>query len=179
MQKIGYALVRLSDGAVIERWDGVGHDPNGRPMLRLVIPDQKIAVHSPDIGTEYYGFKFVERLLDDPGRPSRFHSETDKEKFTGNAVVVARSYPDAPDIVPMTVPMVKAKLTLLAAGRLDEVDAVIAGLDPKVLGSRAVQLMWEYSTDIRRSSPELAQIASVVGLTEPEIDDLFRQAASS
>lgn len=179
MQKIGYALVKVSDGAIVERWHNIGQDDNGRPMLRLVIPDGAISVHSPEIGREYNGYKFVERFLDDPGQPSPFHSELpDVEKFDGERLVVSRSYSTTADIVPASVPMVSAKLTLLDAGLLDKVDSIIDGLDRKVAGNRAVQILWEYATDVKRASPELAAIAALVGLEDAQIDDLFRKAAA-
>lgn len=178
MNKIGYALVDVRYQQIAARWHETTVDANGRPQMRFNVPGTKLDVHCPQAG-DIYGenFKFVERYQDDPGAPSRWHSAVDAESFDGTKVVVTRVYAPQPDLVPDSVAMVKAKLTLLSAGFLDQVDATIAGLDRSDPSYRAIQIMWEYSLEVRRDSPELAMIAKLVGLGSQQIDDLFRAAA--
>lgn len=81
--------------------------------------------------------------------------------------------PAAP--VPDLVSMRQARLGLLNAGLLDDVEAAIITMDEP--GRTATQIEWEYSTEVSRTSPTTAMLAGVLGLTEDQIDELFRQAA--
>ncbi len=72
--------------------------------------------------------------------------------------------------VPQQVTMRQARLALLSAGLLDDVEMVIAA------AGRAAQLEWEYAAVVDRSGPAVA-IVQQQGMTDAEIDDLFREAA--
>lgn len=74
--------------------------------------------------------------------------------------------------VPEIVSMRKARRALLTAGLLDDVEASIAA------ASREVQIDWEFATEVRRDYPILKEIQSVQGLTDAQVDDLFRLAAT-
>jgi len=37
---------------------------------------------------------------------------------------------------------------------------------------------WEYATEVRRDSPMVQAMAQQLGLTDEQVDDLFRQAAA-
>ena len=80
-----------------------------------------------------------------------------------------------PDPEPVQVPQVvtirQAKLALLQAGLLDDVDAAVAQAD------RATQIEWEYATEVRRDWPTLLTLQAALGLTEQQVDDLFISAA--
>jgi hypothetical protein len=39
-------------------------------------------------------------------------------------------------------------------------------------------LAWEFSISVQRDDPTLAAMAAQLGLTEQQMDDLFRQAAA-
>ena len=62
------------------------------------------------------------------------------------------------------------RLALLAAGRLDAVEAIVAA-DPRA------SIVWEYSTAYRRSSPLIDALGGPGGFTPEEIDALFIAAA--
>jgi hypothetical protein len=66
--------------------------------------------------------------------------------------------------------MRQARLALLQAGLLDQVDAAIT--DP------AARIEWEYATTVERNSSLVQSLASGLGLTEPQLDDLFTLAAT-
>lgn len=76
--------------------------------------------------------------------------------------------PAAPEIVSAR----QARLALLRAGLLDAVETAVAGM------SAEVRLTWEYAVEIRRDDPLLVNLATMLGLTEAQIDDLFLLAAS-
>ena len=73
--------------------------------------------------------------------------------------------------VPQQVTMRQARLALLGAGLLDDVEMVIAA------AGRAEQLEWEYAAVVDRSGPIVAIVQQQKALTDTYIDDLFREAA--
>ena len=73
--------------------------------------------------------------------------------------------------VPQQVTMRQARLALLSAGLLDDVEAVISA------AGRAAQLEWEYAAAVDRSNPAVAAVQQQQALTDVQIDDLFREAA--
>ena len=73
--------------------------------------------------------------------------------------------------VPQQVTMRQARLALLSAGLLDDVEAVISA------AGRAAQLEWEYAAVVDRSNPAVAIVQQQKALTDAQIDDLFREAA--
>ena len=73
--------------------------------------------------------------------------------------------------VPQQVTMRQARLALLNAGLLDDVEVVIAA------AGRAAQLEWEYAAVVDRSNPAVAALQQQWALTDAQIDDLFREAA--
>lgn len=80
--------------------------------------------------------------------------------------------PPEPVQVPQVITIRQAKLALLAAGLLDDVDDAVAASD------RATQIEWEYATDVQRNWPTIAAVASVAGLTDEQVDGLFIAAAA-
>ena len=73
--------------------------------------------------------------------------------------------------VPQQVTMRQARLALLGAGLLDDVEMVIAA------AGREAQLEWEYAAAVDRSNPAVAIVQQQQALTDTYIDDLFREAA--
>ena len=73
--------------------------------------------------------------------------------------------------VPQQVTMRQARLALLSAGLLDDVEMVVAA------AGRAAQLEWEYAAVVERSNPAVAAVQQQESLTDAQIDDLFREAA--
>ena len=77
----------------------------------------------------------------------------------------------APVFVPQQVTMRQARLELLSRRLLDDVGAMIEAAD------REAQIEWEYASTVARDSPVIAVVQQQWGLTDAEIDDLFREAA--
>ena len=73
--------------------------------------------------------------------------------------------------VPQQVTIRQARLALLKAGLLDDVEVVIAA------AGREAQLEWEYTSVVERSNPVIAIVQQQQGMTDEQIDDLFREAA--
>ncbi|MCX8016370.1 MAG: hypothetical protein N2690_00505 [Rhodocyclaceae bacterium] len=77
---------------------------------------------------------------------------------------------------PNAVTMRQARLALLAAGLLDDVEAAIAAI-PDETQRRAVQIEWEYAQEVRRDSSLVQQLAARLELSDAQIDALFEQAS--
>ena len=73
--------------------------------------------------------------------------------------------------VPQQVTMRQARLALLSTGLLDDVEAVISA------AGHAARLEWEYAAVVNRSNPAVAAAQQQQGMTDAQIDDLFREAA--
>lgn len=82
----------------------------------------------------------------------------------------------APPPVPAVVEMAQARLALLQAGLLDQVQAAIDAM-PGAEG-QAARIAWEYRSTVRRDSPLTETLAAQLGLTQQQIDQLFTLAAT-
>ncbi len=84
---------------------------------------------------------------------------------------------DPPPIIKVTrVTMRQARLALLGAGLLDQIESALAAI-PDELQRRAAQIEWEYATEVARDSPWVQQLSATLGLTEEQLDGLFEAAA--
>jgi hypothetical protein len=77
---------------------------------------------------------------------------------------------------PKSVTMRQARLALLGAGKLADVDTAIAALSEPT--RTAAQIEWEYSNEVQRSNGIVSQLGPALGLTEAQIDALFVVAAA-
>ena len=82
-------------------------------------------------------------------------------------------YVAPPPPIPQTVTRFQALATLSAAGHLPTIRTYIATLDQ----DNITRLAWEAATEWERTSPTLAALATMLGLTDTEVDDLFIAAA--
>lgn len=102
-----------------------------------------------------------------------------RANFTGHAWVdlpyVVPVLPVYTEPVPASITMRQARLALLGAGLLASVSTAINAL-PEPLKS-AAQIEWEYSNEVQRRNGFVEQLAPVLGLTNSQLDDLFRAAA--
>lgn len=60
---------------------------------------------------------------------------------------------------------------MLQAGILDDAEAAVAQADA------ITRLAWAEATEFRRASPAVAALATTMGLSSAQLDDLFRAAA--
>ena len=74
--------------------------------------------------------------------------------------------------VPASVTRFQARAALAMAGLLPTVEAAIAD-SPDLI----TRLAWTDAQVFERGSPTIASLAAAIGLTEAQIDDLFRTAA--
>lgn len=87
-----------------------------------------------------------------------------------------RPLPEEPTGV-RVVSMRQARLALLQSNLLSQVEAAIAAIEDA--GQRqAVQIEWEYAAEVDMTHPWVQSLASALGLTEAQLDDLFTLAAT-
>jgi hypothetical protein len=77
---------------------------------------------------------------------------------------------DIPLVIIPTLTMRQARLSLLDAGLLDEVEAAITTPENRI--------WWDYSTTVERSHPLVDAVLTALGKTETEIDSMFIAAAT-
>lgn len=77
---------------------------------------------------------------------------------------------------PSSVTMRQARLALLSAGRLAEVDAAIDAMSSP--DKDAARIEWDYAATVDRDSPFTQQLASALDLDDAALDELFTQAAA-
>lgn len=91
-----------------------------------------------------------------------------------NGQPVAADHPPAP--APRVVTMRQARLALLEAGRLADVNHAIAALEGSAQAAALIE--WEYAQTVERDSPFVAQLASALELGDDALNDLFELAAT-
>ena len=77
--------------------------------------------------------------------------------------------------VPEVVTMRQARLALLGAGLLAQVNTAVANM-PGAEGD-AARIEWEYAQEVRRDSSLVAALSAAFGWTSAQLDDLYKIAA--
>ena len=80
-----------------------------------------------------------------------------------------------PPTIPSAVTMRQARLALLGAGLLDDVDAAINAMPSPQ--KEAARIEWEYSQEVQRHNGFVSVLAPMLGLTDAQLDTLFVVAA--
>jgi hypothetical protein len=91
--------------------------------------------------------------------------------------VVGMNQQAVEDSVPASVSARQIRLWLLRHGiSLAAVDAAIDAI-PDQLQRDSVRVEWDYAPYVERSHPMLVPLAAALGLTEPQVDQAFVEAA--
>lgn len=80
----------------------------------------------------------------------------------------------SPVYIPNSVSKLQAKVALLQAGLMPQIDAILEDSET----SEIVKLAWNDASEFRRNSLPISTMAGLLNLTEQEVDDLFVLAAS-
>lgn len=79
--------------------------------------------------------------------------------------------------VPASVTRRQALTVLTLGGYINQIEAAIAAIQD--LQQRIIaQVFWRESQQFERNNPTLIALAYAIGLTDEQLDDLFRQAAN-
>ncbi len=84
--------------------------------------------------------------------------------------------PPDPTPVPASITAVQARQWLICKGLIAGVDAAIERIQTPV-DREMVRAWWEYETDLRRDSSQVARWATACGFTAEQVDAFFREAA--
>lgn len=106
---------------------------------------------------------------------TRYHSTTSGNvPFTPEEEAAFDAYEaeQAALAIPRAVTMRQARLALLNAGLLDDVNAAIAA------AGTAEQIEWEYAQEVSRSHGLVPTMATQLGMTSGQLDALFVAAAA-
>lgn len=87
----------------------------------------------------------------------------------------ATPYVKPPTPAPSTVTMVQARLALLEAGLLEQVDFIVAQM-PGVEG-KAARIEWEFRATVQMDSPLLQGLSAALGLDQQALEALFVRAS--
>lgn len=143
MQTIGYQLVRVADGAVIQQWGGSFDGLCGKPGV-LYLPSGE-HVHCPETGGEYFGFRLEE-----------WRAERDLAEY--KAKLKARIDREAED----------ARLRYITAGAgqaLEYQEAAEEAVRYAATGGAGAYPMLQASVDAGEA-PDLATAATLIGARE-------------
>lgn len=83
--------------------------------------------------------------------------------------------PPPPPVIPAAVTMRQARLALLGAGLLDDVETAINAMAEPA--KTAARIEWDYSSELQRSHPLVTQLGGALGLDDAALDSLFVTAA--
>ena len=130
--------------------------------------------YSPDTGelirtetpAEWMGLTDVAPPTFDPATAGCF--------WRGDRWEIVQAQPPV-DPVPAAVSMRQARLALLKAGLLAQVNTAVANM-PGAEGD-AARIEWEYAQEVRRDSPLVAALSAAFGWTGARLDDLFTEGA--
>lgn len=134
-------------------------DPTEQQLLEIGIAVVVDTIFDIPLGSKYAGSSV--QLLDDVY--TRVYTYT---------ALTAEEIAEAYNIsIPKSVSPRQARLALLQATLLDEVEALL-------INDRTMQIWWEYSLEIDRNSEHIIAMGTALGLTDLQLDDLFVLAAS-
>jgi len=103
--------------------------------------------------------------VSDWGPPAGFTAMLESEAIA-SGLVFAQNVPDVPEVITC----VQGRLALLQAGMLDAVESSISA------ASRDVQIFWEFATEWHRTNSVLISLGQSLGLSDAQVDALFRLA---
>lgn len=106
-----------------------------------------------------------------PGQQEEFESEVEGAENYVNQINWAGTEPDSSPRIPTVVSMRQARLALLQSGLLSAVNAAIDAAET------AVQIEWEYATEVQRDNALVQSLAASLNLTDAQLDGLFTLAA--
>jgi len=96
--------------------------------------------------------------------------------FPGAVAPELPAYVPPPSDVPQAVSMRQARLALLGAGLLSQVNTAIASM-PGAEGE-AARIEWEYAQEVRRDSALVQSLVPALGMNDTGLDALFTAAAA-
>ncbi len=143
--------------------------PIGQPApFEINHPPGQVDAYGPEDRTR---FCIQEVELAEPPQGERLAGYT-MTLEEGVITAQATFEPIPPPPVPAKVSRMQAKLALNAAGLLDDVEAYMA------TAAEETRIYWAEVSELHRDHPILVAAVGALGLSEAQVDDLFRAAAA-
>lgn len=140
MEIVGYKLIKVDDGSVVEQWGGVWGQCPAVPNP-INIPNGDV-VCAPELNTDYSGYELTPWEMEPP-----------------------------PPAVPQQVPMWAVRTVLQNDSLFDQAQALVnASTD------NALKNVWEYGNFADRNSNAIISLATALGLTSEQVDQMFIDA---
>lgn len=99
----------------------------------------------------------------------------------GNALVFDQARKDQHDaalrVVPQSVTMRQARVTLIESGLIDSVEAAIDAIQDAAQ-RKIARATWDCSSEVQRRQPLVLMLAPAIGLSSSDLDNLFILAAT-
>lgn len=125
---------------------------------------------SAKIWKELGALSQVVEIVDHENGTVKFRAGTSQQDMDAVNAIVAAHVPASDS--PQTVTMRQARLALLQAGLLGQVNAAVNSAD------EATKITWEFSSEVHRDHHFVATLTAALGLSEKQLDNLFTLAAS-
>lgn len=115
--------------------------------------------------------------------PAPGYSVQETEPVLGEDGKWRQAWAEVPDLAPLVPPVPRAvslrqaREILIEHQLLDAVEAAIASIADPTERRKAANY-WEYSQEVERGHPMVADMAAALGLNELQIDEMFRAAAA-
>jgi len=137
-------------------------DEDGAETVQDVTTDVQIKCHS-------YADVQMQMLRDDAAALGT--SLDDYEDLIASVEAAMVPYVPPPPVIPQSISMRQARLALLAAGLLDQVNAGMATMP------QSAQIEWEFASEVRRDNALIGAMATALGLDDEALDSLFTAGA--
>ena len=134
-----------------------------------------IDVHDPKINEDLFGYKLVNRYIDDTPPPSKWHtidSETISYDEINDRTVVTYTYSSEPTITPTVVTPLQLRKALRQLNMKTAIDNYVATIDDEKREA------WEYATEINRNDPFILEASEALEMSLNDVDNVFRLAST-
>jgi len=167
MEQTGYSLVS-ADNIELQKFNSL---PN---FIKLTNGDD---VYGATGGTTFSDGSRLIPVMRDDNPPGKWYKRLREDRQVyPDQVVVTVVYSDEPDIADerahMIVTPFQGRMALIDAGLMAQVQAAVDAADEKT------KTAWEYAVEWKRMSPMIEALSSALGMSETQVDDLFRAAQS-
>ena len=112
----------------------------------------------------------VEEITDKEGVVSYQYEQLRLEPYTDEETIALMVAQRKEELKPKVLTPRQARLILLQYELLDDIDEIVKT-------NRAISIWWEYSLDIQRDDERLLEFASIAGITDEMLDNMFLEGS--
>ena len=112
----------------------------------------------------------IEELTDKDGVVSYQYEQLRLEPYTDEETIALMVAQRKEELKPKVLTPRQARLILLEYELLDDIEEIVKT-------NRAISIWWEYSLDIQRDDERLLEFASIAGITDEMLDNMFLEGS--